>query len=281
MFFSNSTTQHNTKRMRVTTYLCSVDNNPHYYKFIPYQIEFWSRFGIRVVIVFVGAQLPDELVPYKDYIALWPYTPQLKSSFVGQNIRIYFPALLPDFPDDEAVMIGDIDMLPCKPDFFLNGLESYGKDDFLTYAPILWKTKEIFMWYNSAHPETWAKIFKIHSVQDAIDRLNATYVDGGEYHPGGSCWFIDQYELFKILIPYPNLIQLNRNIKRLEMYHFRPMLQHGLRDFVCNYDDAHFHRSFIQNEHLVYEALRQLSTHYPAKGTKPEPVKLPILPPVA
>ncbi len=47
--------------MKLTTVLGSVNGNPEYYKFIPYQIKFWKVLDINFYAVFIGEKLPDEL----------------------------------------------------------------------------------------------------------------------------------------------------------------------------------------------------------------------------
>ena len=96
--------------MKLTTVLGCVNNNPRYYRFIPYQIYFWNHFGINIVAFFVGDYVPEELKPYQEHIRLWNKTPELSSVFVAQNLRIFAPTLL-HIPDDELVMITDMDML--------------------------------------------------------------------------------------------------------------------------------------------------------------------------
>lgn len=248
--------------MKLTTVLGSCDNNPHYYKFIPFQIWFWAKFGIKFIAVFIGNNIPIELLPFKDNIHLWNYTPHLTSSFVGQNLRIYYPALLKGLSDDELVMITDMDMLPCKPDIFTQGLEQFKKDDFLTWHPVLWDAKEIFMWYNAAHPDTWGNIFKVNSIEDIIQRLNETHVTGGKYAPAQEHWFIDQHTMFNVLINHPSLKQLNRIPKRMANVN---VLTNGNKHMITMFDDVHFHRSFMQNEHLIMEALSQLEIAFPTE----------------
>ena len=57
--------------MKLTTVLGSTNNNPNYYKFIPKQISFWNNFNVKFIAIFVGNELPEELVPYKNNIILW------------------------------------------------------------------------------------------------------------------------------------------------------------------------------------------------------------------
>lgn len=103
--------------MKLTTVLASVNNNSDYYKFIPKQIKFWNHFNINFIAIFVNDIIPEELIQYKNNIILWDKNLCLNTSFVAQNIRIYYPALL-KLPDDEMVMITDMDMLPTNDEYY-------------------------------------------------------------------------------------------------------------------------------------------------------------------
>jgi len=94
--------------MRLTTVLGSVDNSPQYYKFIPIQI-FLEKINVNFLCVFAGHQIPNELKPFEKIIILWNHNLDLKGAFLGQNLRMYYPALL-NLPDDELVMITDMDI---------------------------------------------------------------------------------------------------------------------------------------------------------------------------
>ena len=247
--------------MRLTTVLGAVNDNARYYQFIPYQIHFWRAFGIRFVAYFVGETLPDILVPYQDNIVLWDKTPELHSVFVAQNLRLYAPALL-DLPDDEMVLITDMDMLPMSAAYYKDGLETFEKDDFIHYTDeIMHKSREIFMAYNAAHPHTWSKVFDIHGVDDVVARLRDNYAQGDAYTPGSMGWFIDQHTLYHHLIErnYPRFHVLNRKVQRLETWTYTGMMaKHPNTVFIHQFVDAHFHRDFDKNAHLIRDAKNQL-----------------------
>lgn len=244
--------------MKLTTVMGSVNNNPEYYLFIPKQIKFWGRFNIKFIAVFVGNELPSELFEYKDNIILWRATPELNSVYVSQNIRILIPALL-NLPDDEMVMITDMDMLPCNERYYKEGLDKLNKEDFVYYREIDTKDKYIYMCYNAAHPSTWSKIFGINSVIDIINFLNKYKpIEKFNGEPGSEGWFTDQIILYNYLINYRNLVVLNRDIKRLETYQFLYFINNGINYFYSDFDDAHFHRSYSNNKYLIAHAEMQL-----------------------
>jgi hypothetical protein len=241
--------------MKLTTVVGSVNLNPQYYMFIPKQIAFWNHFHIRFVAILVGDHIPEELLEYVDNIILWNKNPHLNTVFVGQNLRIYYPALF-DLPDDELIMITDMDMLPMSQEYFTNGLEEFQKDDFICYREIY--GSEIAMCYNAAHPHTWGKIFNIKTQDDIEERINKTYNVGYSGIPGKSGWNIDQLIMYKILTKYPHFKILKRPIRRLEMWKFQDYINRRLDNFIGNYDDAHFHRSYFKNEKFIMNTEQQL-----------------------
>jgi len=241
--------------MKLTTVVASVNNNPDYYMFIPKQIAFWAHFNIRFVAVFVGAVLPTELEAYKENIVLWSRNSDINSIFIAQMIRIYYPALL-SLPEDEMVMITDMDMLPTNDRYYQSGLESFTTSDFIYYRNI--DRNQIYMCYNAAHPTTWASVFSIKSEDDIEAALRNSYQNTYDGRPGAAGWYSDQELMYKALIHYPHLKVLNRPIKRLEVGIFRMHLRNNHTKFISQYDDFHAHRNYSSNESLILNAEKQL-----------------------
>ena len=241
--------------MKLTTVLASVNLNPEYYLFIPKQILFWKKFGIKFIGIIVGNQIPNELEEYNENIILWDRNLHLNTSFVAQNLRIYYPSMI-DLPDDELVMITDMDMLPMNGDYYKNGLEDYNTEDFIYYRHV--DGQQIYMCYNAAHPKTWGKVFNINSRDDIENIINETYDKNYSGIPGHTGWYTDQEIMYKCLINYPHLKVLNRALKRLEMWNYPTYLSSGDRNFINSYDDAHFHRSYSKNIVYILDAEKQL-----------------------
>ena len=241
--------------MKLTTVLGSVNLNPQYYMFIPKQILFWKHYNINFIAIIVGENIPDELILYSNNIILWNNNLNLNHAFVAQNLRMYYTSLI-NLPNDELVMITDMDMLPMNNTLYANGLEDFTKDDFIYYRYI--DGNQIYMCYNAAHPNTWAKVFGINNSNDIENKINNTYDNCYSGIPGNTGWFIDQEIMYKNLINYPNLKVLNRPIKRLEMSDFKNHLNNGDNNFIFNYDDSHFHRSYFNNIDLILNAEKQL-----------------------
>jgi len=241
--------------MKLTTVLSCVNNNENYYLFIPKQILFWGHFGIKFIAIFIGEKIPEEINHCSDNIILWKNNLDINTSFVSQNLRIYYPALL-NLPDDEFVMITDMDMLPMTPNYYCDELTNYTKNDFIYYRNV--DGNQIYMCYNSAHPSVWKTVFNISSEEDIIKRIYETFDIKYNGIPGSTSWFSDQEIMYKYLIDYPYLKVLNKPIRRLEMYMYEEHLKKNDTKFIHLYDDSHFHRNFKKNENFILNAENQL-----------------------
>jgi hypothetical protein len=241
--------------MKLSTVIASVNNNPAYYLFIPKQILFWQKFNIKFIAIFVGEKIPDELIAYKANIILWSHNLDINSAYVAQNIRIYYTALL-DLPEDELVMMTDMDMLPMNHTYYTEGLKQFNVEDFIYYREVA--CQQIYMCYNAAHSSTWGKVFGIYNEEDVKRNLYENYIMQYNGIPGSTGWFIDQNIMYAKLINYPHLKVLNRPLKRLEMDAYENHLKNHDDNFINKYDDAHFHRSYSKNEAFILDAERQI-----------------------
>ena len=242
--------------MKLTTVLASVNLNPNYYLFIPKQILFWNKFDIKFIAVVIGDKLPKELIEYSSNIILWNKNLNLNTAFVAQNLRIYYPALL-NLPDDEMVMITDMDMLPTNDKYYKEGIDIFTHNDFIYYREI--SGNQIYMCYNAAHPEIWGNVFGIKCEKNIEDKINETYVENYNGIPGSNGWFKDQEIMYNCLIKYPHLKILNKPINRLEIWIHQRHLNNNNSNFIQNYDDAHYHRSYLHNVNLILNAEKELN----------------------
>jgi hypothetical protein len=241
--------------MFLSTVLASVNNNDKYYMFIPNQIKFWKRFGIKFVAVFVGEKIPDVLEPCKDNIILYDRNLNLNTAYIAQNIRIYYTALL-DLPEDEMVMITDMDMLPVNDVYYKNGLEDVSKDDFVYYRYV--EGNQIFMCYNAGHPSCWSKVFGIKTIEDIDEKIQKNYKPEYNGVPGCHGWYSDQEIMYRHLIHYKNLYILNRDIRRLHSETYKNHLGNNDVDFTSQYDDFHAHRDYYRHEPLIKDLAKRL-----------------------
>jgi hypothetical protein len=245
--------------MKLTTVLGSVNNNPDYYLFIPKQIIFWKKFGIKFIAIFVGEAIPNDIIHCSDNIILWNKNLDINTSFVAQNLRMYYTALL-DLPKDELVMITDMDMLPMGPNYYSDGLQHFNTDDFIYYRHL--DGNQIYMCYNAAHPSVWKNVFGINNEEDIKSKIYETFNKSYNGIPGSNGWFIDQELMYSKLINYPHLKILNRPIRRLEMSKYNEHLNNNDKNFIKFYDDSHFHRSYKNNENKILDAEKQLDLLY-------------------
>ena len=218
--------------MKLSTVISCVNNNPNYYLFIPKQIIFWKKFGIKFIAIYVADSIPEEIIKYSENIILWNKNLDINTSFVAQNLRIYYPALL-NLPDDEMVMITDMDMLPMSSSYYCDGLEKFTKDDFIYYRHI--DGNQIYMCYNASHPSTWKKVFNINNEEDIIHTIYKSFNKSYDGIPGSTGWFTDQEIMFKNLINYPQLKVLKRPIRRLEVYMFEKHISNNDINFIENF----------------------------------------------
>ena len=150
-----------------------------------------------------------------------------------------------------------MDMLPTNDTYYKQGIDLINPEkDFIYYRNI--DGNQIYMCYNAAHPSVWSNVFNIKSEHDIEIELNNHYNNSYNGIPGSTGWFIDQEIMYKKLINYPNLKVLNRPIKRLEMYMYERHLRNNDTNFLKFYDDAHFHRSYCDNEKYILNAELQL-----------------------
>jgi hypothetical protein len=245
--------------MRLTTVLGSVDNCPRYYKFIPIQIFFWNKINVKFICVFAGKEIPPELKQYQKNIILWNKNSNLKGAYLGQNLRMYYASLL-KLPDDELVMITDMDIFPTNFDYFTKGLENFKIDDFIYYRNIV--GNQIYMCYNAAHPKTWSTCFNIKNIKDIENKLIENYPHDYDGVPGKSGWFTDQLIMYNVLHNYPNLKVLNRRVQHLQVNVFRDRLNNGDKNFMNEYTDVHYHRSYDRNEDIIMNGMQQMNEIY-------------------
>jgi len=241
--------------MILSTVISSVNNNPEYYMFIPKQILFWNKFNINFIAIFVGEKIPDELVIYSNNIILWNKNLDLNTIYVAQNLRMYYTSLI-KLPDNEMIMITDMDMLPMNNKYYTEGLENFSKKDFIYYRNI--DGNQIYMCYNASHPDNWSKLFNIYSEKDIEYKIIENYEKSYNGIPGSNGWFIDQEIMYKNLINYEHLKILNRPIKRLDFSIYYEDLNNKDNNFISQYDDAHFHRSYFDNIEFILDAEKQL-----------------------
>jgi hypothetical protein len=112
--------------------------------------------------------------------------------------------------------------------------------------------------YNAAHPHTWGAIFGIKSDADVERAVYQNYAVAYSGLPGS---FKEEEILYQKVANYPRLHILERPIKRLDVWTYTQHLQKGTMNFIDEYDDANFDRSYNRNQFLIADAEGRGSFH--------------------
>lgn len=232
--------------MKLKYVVASVNNNPKYYNFIPYQIRAWNYVGIKFICFFISKEpLPTELEPYKENIVLLnTYPEKINDVFLAQNARVFCCAFL---ENDGFAMITDMDMLPMNFNYFLEEIKDNFTDEFIYYRHIDEFQKQIYMCYNAALPSTWSKLFNVRTVDDMWKRLEEIYPS--TYEPRKEGWYTDQVLMYSVLKPYEKLKVLEKPIShRLEPWTIHDAIRSYTRNQLLGtgFIDAHFHTDFFR-----------------------------------
>jgi len=178
--------------MKVSHVVTAVNNNPLYTRFIPSFIKLWKEVypSIQVVIVFIGTDVPQDLIPYKEHIVLQAPIEGVHDVFLAQTIRLLYPALI---QSDHGVLITDMDMLPGRSSFFMDCVKDIQDNRFVSVRG--GESNQLYMCYNVATPKTWSDVFGIKKILDIVDFMKRFNAPCDGVH-GGTGWFNDQLILY-------------------------------------------------------------------------------------
>jgi hypothetical protein len=190
--------------MLFTDVLVATDMNYNYFQFIPPFIAAWKKLfpDINIHIVVIAYTLIDELLPYKEYIHLFPPIENVSTAFISQNIRLFYPALLTETKG--GILITDMDIIPMSKAYYTDPIKNIDDNKFFCYRPLSCVgPKEMVICYNIAHQKVWKEIFNINSETDIATRINSIYQlpkyigenAGKHYNP---FWITDQLYLYEI-----------------------------------------------------------------------------------
>lgn len=249
--------------MKIGTVLVSSNDNPEYYRFYPYIKPIWEKLlNVRCVLIYVGSELPKELVPYKKDIIMYEPTGILEgihTAFIAQNVRMLIPAFLPSiFPNSttnstDGVMIADVDCIPMSRDYYVKQVENITDDKFINYSfdPHVYAVKEHNIPYCLALPAVWKEIFKIESMEDVKTRLCEWNKENGAYHFDGKyrskCvgFHFDQQTLYRYVETWKNS-ERESNQNRLVLFDLSKRRRMG-RDDAFKIDDPEFQKRIKEN----------------------------------
>ena len=158
--------------MKLTDILTASNMNPDYYKFIPIFIKTWKKIlpEVNIHIIVIADDLIKELIPYKEHIKLFSPIENIETSFIAQNIRLFYPALLKKAKG--GILITDMDIIPMSKNYFIESITNIENNKFVCYRPLSCVGKnEMVMCYNIAHQNVWSEIFNINSLNDIVNTL--------------------------------------------------------------------------------------------------------------
>ena len=184
--------------MILTDVLTACDMNPLYYKFIPIFIRAWKKLfpEVNIHIVLIANEIIDGLRPYTEFIKLFKPIDGIKTSFIAQNIRLFYPSLI---KSEGGILITDMDIIPMNKRYYQDSINDIDSDKFVCYRQLECVGRgEMVICYNIAHREVWEEIFNIKTEKDIVTMLNILnnnfkYVG----HESMPFWITDQLYLYE------------------------------------------------------------------------------------
>lgn len=247
--------------MHLTDVLVATDMNPIYYQLIPPFIKAWKTLfpAANIHIVLISNEIIPELQPYKEHIKLFSPIEGVETTFIAQNVRLFYPALLTEAKG--GILITDMDLLPMNTSYYADPVKDIGDDKFVCYRELeCVGPNEMVMCYNIAHRDTWKSIFETSSEDDVREKMKALY--GMEKYRGKDAgidykpfWITDQLYLYEKTQDWnkrtQNLIILNDKItkfKRLDRMCMpeKKQIIHMVKNKICT--DFHVPRPYSENK---------------------------------
>lgn len=112
--------------------IVSTDDNSLYYEFWPYVAKGWKNINIEPTVAVIG----DVNLNYAyGSIIKVPVMEGIPSGFIAQVIRFIIPCLYPH----EVSVIGDIDMIPLRKDYFSKEIAQYDNDAVIVFSSDAYK----------------------------------------------------------------------------------------------------------------------------------------------
>lgn len=188
--------------MKIDIVLTACNLNTYYLNLYPYVYNVWKeKFKLDLYLILISDEIPENLKSYEKFIILFKPITDINTCYIAQVIRILYPCLF----ENLNVLITDIDIIPISRKYFLESIEEYSNDKFISYTDRYIKNNMIAICYNVANSFTWKKIFNINNVDDIVNILKKNYIHG--YNGGKNCdgWYTDQKLLFDYITEYKNI----------------------------------------------------------------------------
>lgn len=254
--------------MKLDVVLLSCNDNPEYYLFYPYVKEIWEKvLNCKCILLYVGINIPNELIKYKDDIILFKPLENVHTAFIAQTVRLLYPCIMNNY--DNGIMVGDIDSIPMNREYFLDKIKDVDNTKLIYYShdPKIQSVKEHNMSFNVATSNVWAEIFSINSIDDIYNRLrewsneNKNYHYDGKYRSKCVGYHYDQQVFYRYMMNWKNR-ETNMIVYNLsERRRFKPCtINENIIDNIRNgfYDDNIFLRPYHRmrkNNELIKQIL--------------------------
>ena len=187
--------------MKLDCVLTACNTNPLYIDFIPSFIKCWNKLypTVDVKIILINDIIPDKFKQHQHNIILFKPIAKISTAFIGQYIRLLYPAIL---NYQNGILITDMDMLPMSKNYYSENIKEYSDENFICMRDVLIKShKQFAMCYNVAINTVWREIFNISSLEDVINRLKQIY-NSIEYKIRGIGWSKDQVDLYRLALKW-------------------------------------------------------------------------------
>lgn len=230
--------------MKIKYAILGSDHNPLYYEFWEPISKIWyEKFNIIPILGLITNEDSDLIKTDYGYIKKFKEVANVSVGLQAQIVRLFLPKYL-----DDICIISDIDMAPLSREYFIDSLVHYPDDVILIHSsdnPECRRSNEIPMCYNTAHAQTFTKLFKLENKnweQFVIELNNTNYG-----------WVTDQkylYDMVNTQLNDFNFVfmnrgwngQANKRIDRLWWGYNRELVKEGY------YIDAHLLRPYLQNK---------------------------------
>jgi len=247
--------------MKIDCVLTACNLNMAYLNMFPYVYQVWkTKFNLDCYLILIADEIPNNLLEYKNFIILFKPIENINSCFVAQTIRILYPALF----NNKNILITDIDIIPISKKYFIESIEIYDNNKFITYTDRYVKQNMYAICYNVANSNIWKEIFKVYNQEDVKNKIIEWY--NSHYSGTKNCigWFTDQIKLYEYLHNYNNLVILKDNklgFKRLDKRQrdidFINKNSNNLEKFCEIYSDFHISKKIsIENTQYSNNAIK-------------------------
>ena len=155
------------------TVILSTNDNPDYYKYLPYTVAAWNKLGwdtLTLLYGFDSENLPSEIKNIGMYLHL-KKSDKYRKETIAQVSRLFGGKYVANFGIPRMVMLGDVDLIPMC-DYWNpepHRITCYGAD--------LCGFKEFPMAYIAAPADIWQELIPENSIEELLDKYPGALSD--------------------------------------------------------------------------------------------------------